>query len=183
MVGCPNDLRPWWPTWRPAHRRRHTPTICGLWGKPKKRTPWNPPTAKQLIKQQNPRWLVSSPFGSLRGPQPLVKTHAVCLAHLEEENIEEDDEVPNGDPDDMKGVTEEFMVHLGRAVKDTQKEGKCCYHCSSLNHFIHDCPLVKTSRTDSNLNCKEGMVPKKGAWVPQTKASMPMMPLEGAPKA
>ena len=66
------------------------------------------------------------------------------------------------------------MVHLVRAMKDAQKEEKCCYHCSSLNHFIHDCPLVKASRTDSNLNQKEGMVPKKGAQAPQMKVTMLM---------
>ena len=73
------------------------------------------------------------------------------------------------------------MVDLVRAMKDAQKEEKCCYHCGNLNHFIHDCPLVKTSRTDSNLNHKEGMVPKKEAWAPQTKVTMPTMPPEGVP--
>ena len=119
----------------------------------------------------------------LKGTQPSVKTSAVCLAHLEEENTEEDEEVHSKDPNVIEGVIEEFMLHLARAMKDAQKEEKCCYHYSSLKNFICNCPLVKTSRTDSNLNCKEGMVPKKGTQAPQMKATMPMMPPERAPKA
>ena len=62
----------------------------------------------------------------------------------------------------VDGVTEEFMVHLVRAMKDAQVEEKCCYHCSSLEHFICNCPLVRSLRVNTQLNCK-GMVPKKGA--------------------
>ena len=67
-------------------------------------------------------------------------------------------------------------MHLVRAVKDAQKEEKYCYHYSSLDHPICNCPLVKASRTKSHLNHKEGMEPKKGARAPQTKATMPMTP-------
>ena len=102
---------------------------------------------------------------------------------MEEESAKKDEGVDSEDPDGTKGVTEEFMVHLARAVKDTQKEEKCCYHCSSLDHSIHDCPLVKALRTDSHFNHKEGMAPKKGAQVPLMKANMPTIPPEVAPKA
>ena len=88
---------------------------------------------------------------------------AIHLAHLEEESTEKDEEVNSEDPDGIEGVMEEFMVHLVRALKDAQKEVKCCYHCSSLEHFICDCPLVQASRINSHLNSKEGMAPKKGA--------------------
>ena len=67
------------------------------------------------------------------------------------------------------------MVHLVRAVKDAQKEGKCCYHFSNVEHFIHDCPLVKASQKDSHLNHQEGTAPKKGAQAPQSKMPMPKM--------
>ena len=113
----------------------------------------------------------------------MVKTPTVCLVQLEEESIKKDEGIDSEDPDGIKGVTEEFMVCLARAMKNTQKEEKCCYHCSSLDHFIHDCPLVKALRTDSHLNHKEGTAPKEGAQAPQMKATMPMTPLEGAPKA
>ena len=66
------------------------------------------------------------------------------------------------DPDSINGVTEEFMVHLARAMKDAQVEEKCCYHCSSPEHFIHNCLLVRTLRENTQLNCKEGMASKKG---------------------
>ena len=47
----------------------------------------------------------------------------------------------NGDdPDGIEGVTEEFIVHLARDVKEAQQVEKCCYHCDSPDHFIHDCP-------------------------------------------
>ena len=107
----------------------------------------------------------------------------LCLTHLEEESAKKDEVVDGEDPDGIKGIMEEFMVCLVRAVKDPRKEEKHCYHCSSLDHFTHDCPLVKALRMNSHLNHKEGMVPKKGAWAPQTKATMPMMPLEGVAKA
>ena len=58
------------------------------------------------------------------------------------------------------------MVRLARAVKDTQTDERCCYHCSSLEHFIHNCLLIKTARDKKPLNAKEGMVMKKGAWTP-----------------
>ena len=116
------------------------------------------------------------PLQKLKGTQPVVKMPTVCLVHLEEESAKKDEMVDSEDPDGIKDVTEEFMVCLARAVKDAQKEEKCCYHCSSLDHFICDCPLVKASRMDSHLNCKEGTAPKKGAWTPQMNVTMLMMP-------
>ena len=60
------------------------------------------------------------------------------------------------------------MVCLPRAVKDAQADEKCQYHGSSLEHFIHNCPLVKTSREKKQLNGMEGTVMKKGAQTPPT---------------
>ena len=40
---------------------------------------------------------------------------------------------------------------------------KHCYHCSSSEHFIHNCPLMKTARDKKQLNGKEGMLMMKGA--------------------
>ena len=80
-------------------------------------------------------------------------------------------------------MTEDFIIHLDRAVKDAQKEEKCCYHCSSPEHFVKDCPMVKLARTNSHLNCKEGMAPKKGAWTPQAKVTPLKAHQDGALKA
>ena len=66
-------------------------------------------------------------------------------------------------PVGIEGVTEEFMAHLARAVKDAQADEKCCYHCSSPEHFICNCLLVKTSRVKKQLNGKEGMAMTKGS--------------------
>ena len=85
------------------------------------------------------------PLWKLEGTQPALKTPAVHLVHLEEEIAEKDEEVESEDPNGINRIMEEFMVHLARAMKDTQVEKKCCYHCSSLQHFIHECPLVRAS--------------------------------------
>ena len=74
------------------------------------------------------------------------------LAHLEEESTEKEEGTETEDPSGIEGVTEEFIVHLMRAVKDAQQEEKCCYHCSSPEHFICKCPLMKASKMDSHLN-------------------------------
>ena len=105
------------------------------------------------------------------------------LVHLEEENAKGDEEVEGKDPDSIDRVTEKFMVCLVRAVKDAQLEEKCCYHCSSPQHFIHNCPLVRALRDNAQLNCKEGMASRKGVQTPQMKAAMPKNPQEEVPKA
>ena len=71
---------------------------------------------------------------------------------------------------------EEFMVRLARVVKDTQKDEKCCYHCNSPEHFICNCPLMKTIRDKKQLNGKEGMVMMKGAWTPLKMMSVGRAP-------
>ena len=75
------------------------------------------------------------------------------------------------------------MVCLARAVKDTQADEKCCYHCSSPEHFICNWPLVKTSRDKKQLNGKEGMASMKGAQTPLTMTSATKNLQMEAPKA
>ena len=107
----------------------------------------------------------------------------IHLVHLEEESAKRDEGVESKDPDSIDGVTEEVMVCLVRAVKDTQVEEKCCYHCSSPEHFICNCPLVRALRDNMQLNCKEGTVLKKGAQTPQMKMTTPKNPQEEVSKA
>ena len=95
------------------------------------------------------------------------------LVHLEEEDAGRNEDEGTDDPDGIDGVTEEFMVHLARDVKDAQMEEKHCYHCSSLEHFICNCLLMKTLRENMQLNGKGGMASKKGAQVPPTTAITP----------
>ena len=78
-----------------------------------------------------------------------VKTPAVWVAHLKQDGTDKEESYY---PDGIKGVTEEFIVCLARAVKAAQQDEKCCYHCSSLEHFICECPMVKASRTATHLN-------------------------------
>ena len=104
------------------------------------------------------------------------------MAHLEEEGSDKEGGTESEDPDSIKGVTEEFIVCLARAVKHAQQE-KCCYHCSSLEHFICKCPLVKASRTATHLNQKEEMALEKGFQNCQVQVAKPKVPQEGMPKA
>ena len=55
-------------------------------------------------------------------------------------------------------------------MKDTQKEDKCCYHCSSLDHFIHDCPFGKIIENDFPFKPQGGGGTKDGAQVPSDKS-------------
>ena len=95
----------------------------------------------------------------------------MCLAHLEEEDACNGEDPESDDPSGIKGVTEEFMVHLARVVKDVQADEKCCYGCSSPEHFICNCLLVKTSRDKKQLNRKEGTEMTKEARTPLTTTS------------
>ena len=58
------------------------------------------------------------PLRKLKGNQPFNKKPTMHLAQLEEDTNEGKDQ-GSDDPDGIEGVTEEFMVHLARAVKDT----------------------------------------------------------------
>ena len=102
----------------------------------------------------------------LKGNQQLSKKPTIHLAQLEEEEADDGEDLESDDPDGIEGVTEEFMVQLARAVKDAQVDEKCCYHCSSPEHFIGNCLLMKTTRDKKQLNEKEGMAMMKGAWAP-----------------
>ena len=119
----------------------------------------------------------------LKVNQPLLKKPAVCLAHLEEEDAGDSEDPESDDPSGIEGVTEEFMVHLARAVKDAQVDEKCCYHCSSLEHFICNCLLVKTSRDMKQLNGREGTATTKGAWTPLPTEHTAKSPQTEAPEA
>ena len=68
------------------------------------------------------------------------------------------------------------MVQLARAVKDAQVDEKSCYHCSSPEHSIHNCLLMKTTRDKKQLNGKEGMATTKGALAPPAMANATKSP-------
>ena len=63
------------------------------------------------------------PLWKLKGTQP-AKVPTVWLVHLEEESTKKEEGAESEDPNGIKGVTEEFIMHLARAVKDAQQEEK-----------------------------------------------------------
>ena len=75
------------------------------------------------------------------------------------------------------------MIQLARMVKDAQMDEKCCYHCSSPEHFIRNCPLMKTIRDKKQLNRKEGMATMKGAWTHLTTTNAIKGPQKEAQEA
>ena len=119
----------------------------------------------------------------LKSSQPFPKRPAIWLAQLDEEDADDGEDPESDDPDGIKGVTEGFMVWLARAVKDAQMDKKHCYHCSSSKHFIHNCPLMITTRDKKQLNGKEGMVTMKGAWTPPKAMSVTKSPQKEAQEA
>ena len=130
-----------------------------------------------------PRTTSFFPLRKLKGSQPFPKKPAVHLVQLEEEDADNGKEPESDDPDGIEGVTEEFMVWLARAVKDAQRDERHCYHCSSPEHFICNCPLMKTARDKKQLNRKEGAVIAKGAWTPPKAANAIKSPQKEAQEA
>ena len=120
------------------------------------------------------------PLRKLKGSQLFTKKPAVHLAQLEEEGANDGKDLESDGPDGIKGVTEEFMVQLARAVKDAQMDEKCCYHCSSPEHFIHNCLLMKATRDKKQLNGKEGTAMVKGASTPPKLANTTNSPQQEA---
>ena len=130
-----------------------------------------------------PRTTSFFPLRKLKGSQPFPKKPTIHLVQLEEEDIDDGEDLESDDPDGIEGVMEEFMVQLARAVKDAQKDERHCYHCSSREHFIRDCPLMKTTRDKKQLNRKEGMVMVKGAWTPPKAMNAMKSPQKEAQEA
>ena len=113
------------------------------------------PLHKQPAASTNkPKVMSFFPLWKPKGSQPAM-TPSAWVVHLEKESANKEECVNSEEPDGIKGITEEFSAHLARAVNSVQQE-KCCYHCSSLDHFIWDCLLVVVSRTELHLNLKSG---------------------------
>ena len=119
----------------------------------------------------------------LKGNQPLSKKPTIHLAQLEEEDADDGEDPESDDPGGIEGVMEQFMIRLARVVKDAQTDKKHCYHCSSPEHFICNCPLMKTARDKKQLNRKEGMAMMKGGWTPLTTTNAIKSPQKEAQEA
>ena len=103
------------------------------------------------VSPSKPRATSFFPLTKLKGSWPFPKKPVVHLVQLEEEDANHGEDLESDNPDGIEGVKEEFMVWLARAVKDAQMG-------ESPEHFIHNCPLMKTARDKKQLNGKEGMV-------------------------
>ena len=130
-----------------------------------------------------PRTTSFFPLRKLKGNQPPSKKPTIHLAQLEEEDADDGNDPENDDPNGLKGVMEEFMVQLTRAVKDAQTDKKHCYYCSSHEHFIHNCLLMKTSRDKKQLKGKEGTAMVKGAHAPLATVNAIKTPQKEAQEA
>ena len=104
----------------------------------------------------------------------------MCLTQLEEEDTKDGEDSESDDPNGIDGVSKEFMVRLARVVKDAQMDEKRCYHCSSPEHFIHNCLLMKAARDKKQLNGKEGMAMMKGAQTPPKPTNAAKSPQQEA---
>ena len=130
-----------------------------------------------------PRTTSFFPLRKLKGSQPFPKKPALRLAQLDEEDADDGKDPESDNLDGIEGVTEDFMVQLARAVKDALMDEKCCYHCSSPEHFIRNCLLMKTARDKKQLNGKEGTTTMKGVWTPPKATSTIKSPLKEAQEA
>ena len=140
------------------------------------------PHSQVIDNTTKPKTTSFFPLQKLKGNQPVSKTAVMHLVHLDEESTKREEGDKSKDPDGIDRVTKEFMVCLAWAVKDAQVEEKHCYHSSSPKHFIHDCSLVRASKENMQLNCKEGIASRKGAQTPRMKITMPKNPQEEVPK-
>ena len=114
-----------------------------------------------MASTSKPRATSFFPQQKLKGSQPVI-TPSMQMAHLEEKSINEEEGINSEDLDGIKGITEEFIVCLARAVKGAQQAKKHYYHCDSPDHFICSCPQLAGMKADAPLNWKEGMVLRKG---------------------
>ena len=89
-----------------------------------KKEAMEPSRCQTTINTAKPKVISFFPLWKLKGTQP-AKVPAVWLAHLEEDSAEKEG-TESEDPNGIEGVTEEFIVHLTRAVKDAQQKEKCC---------------------------------------------------------
>ena len=122
---------------------------------------WGPRT-QTADGPSKPRNTSFFPLRKLKGNQPFSKKPTIWLAQLEEEDTDDGEDPESDDLDGIERVTEEFMVWLARVVKDAQTD------VGSPEHFISNCPLMKTARDKKQLNGKEGMVMTKGTQTPPT---------------
>ena len=126
-----------------------------------------------------PRTTSFFPLRKLKGNQPLLNKPTIHFAQLEEEDADDGKDPESGDPGGIEWVMEEFMVRFAREVKDAQGEEKCCYHCSSPKHFIHNCLLMKNCQRQETVKWEGGDGNNEGSLDPSNNNKCCKEPPEG----
>ena len=80
-----------------------------------------------------PRTTSFFPLRKLKGNQSFPKKPAIWLVHLEEEDADDGEDQESDDPDGIKGVMEDFMVQLARAVKESKQMRNAATIAAALN--------------------------------------------------
>ena len=84
---------------------------------PEKEEVMEPSCSQTANSTGKPKGMSFSPLQKLKGTKP-AGAPAVWVEHLEEESTNKEDCAESEDPDGIEGMTEEFIVHLARAVKE-----------------------------------------------------------------
>ena len=114
------------------------------------------------------------PLQKLKGTQPLVKTPAVCIG-------------PSGRTEHWRGWggkqqrpwwyqrchggVHGVCIGLVRAVKDAQKDEKCCYHCGSLDPLQPWLPISKNIKNRFEFKLQGGDGAKEGSPGPSDESN------------
>ena len=157
-MGCLNGWKRWWHTSRQPLMRRCIQITFGQCGKLRRKRQWKHPIAQTAEPvQASLGWWASSLYRKLKGTQPSHRLPAVRGSRPgggEHQAVMRRKVLRSEDPNGIKGVTEEFIVHLARGVKDAQAGRRnAWYHCEQPREpLTRDCPLlVKASRSGLNI--------------------------------
>ena len=107
-----------------------------------------------------------------------TNTPAVQVAHLEEERTDKGEGTESEDPDGIKAVTEEFIVHLARAVKDDSAGGEMLLPLQQPRALYPRLPIGKGIQNRLTFKLKGGDIAKEGSLGPSREGSH----AEGAPR-
>ena len=172
-----------WATSRQLLMRRHTWTTFVWAWEAEKEEVMETSQSLALASMSKPKVTSFFPLWKLKGSQLTISPSSKG-GTLKEKSANEEEGVDSEDPDDIKGVTEKFIAHLARTVKDTQQMEKHCYHCDSPDHFIHDCPQLAETKADCTFKLERGDSTEEGRPNPSRKDGHTKgAPEHGMPKA
>ena len=140
------------------------------------------PWSQAIDNTVKPKTTSFFPLWKLKGNQPVSKMATVCLVHLDEESAKRDEEVEIKDTDGINGVREEVHGAPCMGHKWCPSGGEALLSLLQPQALYLWLLLVRAFRENMQLNCKEGMVLRKGAQTHQMKTTMSKNPQEEVPK-